>query len=57
MLEAEAVRRGEPPMRVLLEDLSLDDLQNAANWAEVATYLTTITVDDLNLHVPLIKRQ
>ncbi|DBA95502.1 TPA: hypothetical protein ACH3X3_013360 [Trebouxia sp. C0006] len=57
MLEAEAVRRGEPPMRTLLEDTTLDDLENAANWAEVATYLTTITVQDLNLYVPLIQRQ
>ena len=44
-------------MRTLLEDTTLDDLENAANWAEVATYLTTITVQDLNLYVPLIQRQ
>jgi len=57
MLEAEAVRRGEPPMRTLLEDRTLDDLENAANWAEVSTYLTTITVQDLNLYVPLLQRK
>ena len=43
-------------MRILLEDTTLDDLENAANWAKVATYLTTITVQDLNLHVPLIQQ-
>ncbi len=55
MLEAEAVRRGEPPMQRILDDTTDDDLQHAANWAEVASYLDTITMDNMNVHVPLLR--
>lgn len=52
MLEAEAVRRGFPPMQAVVEDTSVDDLQHAANWTAVATYLETITLATLDVHLP-----
>ena len=53
MIEAEAVRRGHPPMQTILEDASCDDLQHAANWADAVRYLEGITSNDVGRHVPL----
>lgn len=53
MMEAEAVRRGYPPMQAILEDTSCEDLQFAANWADAVRYLDTITSNDSSRHVPL----
>ena len=42
-------------MQSYLEDRTTDDLQHAANWAEAGSYLETITLDSLNVHVPFLK--
>ncbi|DBA78406.1 TPA: hypothetical protein ACH3X2_007903 [Trebouxia sp. C0005] len=52
LLEAEAVRRGHPPMQTYIEDTSVDDLHHAANFTAVASYLETITLESLEVHVP-----
>ena len=50
--EALAAVRGEPPTTVLTQPGGLDDLQHAANWQQVQTYLKTVTQDNLHVHVP-----
>ena len=55
LTEAEAVRRGELPMQVLMQDTTVSDLQKAAEWENVADYLEGITEQHLNVHVPLLK--
>lgn len=52
LLEAEAVRRGFPPMQVVVEDTSVDDLHHAASWTAVGTYLEKITLDTVDVHLP-----
>ena len=42
-------------MQSYLEDCTIDDLQHAANWAEAGSYLETITLDSLTVHVPFLK--
>ena len=53
LVEAEAVRRGFPPLQAYIEDTSIDDLQHAANWTAVAGYLETVTLDTLEVHIQL----
>ena len=55
LVEAEGVRRGEPPMQAFVEDTSGSDLQHAADWTDVDQYLISITERDMNRHVPLLK--
>ncbi len=52
LLKAEAVRTGHPPMQTYVEDTSVDDLHHAANFTAVASYLETITLENLKVHVP-----
>ena len=55
MLEAIAAERGgEPSKESLAADASIDDVQHAANWEDVITYLTTINMDTIHEHVPLL---
>ena len=54
MLEELANERGEPSVQSLLEDISVDDIQHAANWQEVVKYLTSITMETVHVHVPLL---
>lgn len=57
ILEQLAADRGEPSVQALLEDTSVDDIQHAANWQEVVKYLTTIKLEDLSHHTPLLQDQ
>ena len=54
MLNLLAAERGEPSAQSLLEDTSVDDFQHAANWQEVAQYLTTVTSDNVHSHCRLL---
>ena len=55
LVEAEAVRQGEPPMQTFIEDTSVSDLQHAADWADVEHYLQGITEENMNIHLPLLQ--
>ena len=54
IMEHLASERGQPPLQELLDDTSVDDLQHAANWEQVVTYASTITMQTINGHVPLL---
>ena len=54
LMEQLAEERGCPSKQELLEDTSVDDLQHAANWEEVVRYATTITMETIHDHVPLL---
>ena len=57
MLEIIARQRGgEPPATALEHDTSIDDTQHAANWEDIIIYLTTIDMDSVISHVPLLVR-
>lgn len=56
ILEELATERGEPSVQSLLEDTSVDDFQHAANWQEVVKYLTSITMETVHVHVPLLTK-
>lgn len=55
-LEVLAKDRQQPSMQELIDDTSVDDLQHAANWEEVLTYLKTIAMQNLHEYVPVIGR-
>lgn len=54
-IEVLALDRGEPSIQELMNDTSLDNLQHAANWEEIISYLKSITMDNYHGHVPLVK--
>ena len=54
MLNQLATERGEPSVQSLLDDTSVDDFQHAANWQEIAQYLTTVTSDNVHSHCRLL---
>ena len=56
MMDQLAGERGWPSKQQLLEDTSVDDLQHAANWEEVVRYASTITMETIHDHVPLLSR-
>ena len=56
LMEQLATERGLPAMQELLDDTSVDDLQHAANWEEIVRYATTITMETIHDHVPLLPR-
>ena len=41
-------------MQAVIEDTSVCDLQHAANWTDLIHYLEGITIDSLDVHVPLL---
>ena len=55
LLASLAASRGEPSVQDLLNDESKSDLQHAADWQQVITYLDTVTVSSLEVHVPLLQ--
>lgn len=55
LLELLASKKGEPTAEALTRSAGLDNLQHAANWQQVEEYLKTVTIDNMNKHVPLIK--
>ena len=55
VLEAIAAEQGgEPSIEALKTDAAVDDVQHAANWEDVITYLTTIDMDTVHIHNPLL---
>ncbi len=57
LLELLAAKNGEPTAEALTQSAGLDNLQHAANWQQIDEYLKTVTVHNMNQHVPLIKDQ
>ena len=55
LVKAEAIRRGLPSHKEIIEDTSMSDLQHSANWAELVLYLEGITERDLDVHVPFLR--
>ncbi len=55
LLELLAAKSGEPTAEALTQSAGLDNLQHAANWQQIDEYLKTVTVHNMNQHVPLIK--
>ena len=56
MLEELASSKGEPTTQSLLEDTAIDDIQHAAKWEQIKQYLTSITMENVSEHVPLLPR-
>ena len=54
IMEQLARDAGQPSMQELLVDTSVDDLQHAANWEDVIRYASTITVETMHNHIPLL---
>ena len=50
-----ATERGEPSVQDILNDSSKSDLQHVAEWQHVIDYLETVTLSNLEVHVPLIQ--
>ena len=50
-----ATERGEPSVQDILNDNSKSDLQHVAEWRQVIDYLETVTLSNLEIHVPLIQ--
>lgn len=42
----------EPSMQQLMSDTSVKDAENALNWEVVVAYTQTVTLDNVNHHVP-----
>ena len=55
LLASLAASRGEPTVQDLLNDESKSDLQHVADWQQVITYLDTVTVSSLEVHIPLLQ--
>ena len=55
LLELLAARRGEPTAEALTQSAGMDNLQHAANWQQIEDYLKTVTVHNMNRHIPLLK--
>lgn len=51
--EALAAQAGEPSIRELMTDDSLDDVQHAANWDALLDYLSHLTFEQKQEHVQL----
>lgn len=54
MLNQLAADREEPSMQALLDDTSVDDFQHDANWQDLSRYLASITMQNVQAHVPLL---
>lgn len=55
MLELLASKRNEPTAEALTQSAEVDDLQHAANWQQIEEYLRTVTAQNMNQYIPLIK--
>lgn len=55
MLELLASKRNEPAAETLTQSVGVDDLQHAANWQQIEEYLKTVTAQNMNQYIPLIR--
>ena len=55
VLELLASKRNEPTAEALTHPAEVDDLQHAANWQQIEEYLKTVTAQNMNQYIPLIK--
>ena len=55
LLELLAFKRGDPTAEELTQSAGMDNLQHAANWQQIEEYLKTVTVHNMNKHIPLLK--
>lgn len=55
VLELLASKRNEPTAEALTQSAEVDDLQHAANWQQIEEYLKTVTAQNMNQYIPLIK--
>ncbi len=49
-----AADRHEPSARELMQPAGGDNLEHNAKWQQVVKYLTTVTAESVDMHVPLI---
>ena len=50
-----AAERGEPAAMELMQPAGQNNLEHNARWQQIVQYLTTVTAENLDLHVPIIK--
>ena len=50
-----AAERDEPSAMELMQPAGQNNLEHNARWQQVVQYLTTVTAENLDLHVPIIK--
>ena len=55
VLELLASKRNEPAAETLTQSVGVDDLQHAANWQQIEEYLKTVTAQNMNQYIPLIR--
>lgn len=51
--ESLAAERGEPSIQELMENDAVSDMQHAANWERILGYLSSLTLEQKQRHVPL----
>lgn len=56
IFELLAMQRGEPSAEQLMQPAGLDNIQHNARWQRIVNYLATVTDNNLDLHVPIIRR-
>lgn len=54
ILEVLAAQRNETPLSMLTQPAGLDDFELDSSWLQVASYLSSVTQDKLDEHVPLM---
>ena len=55
VLELLASKGNEPTAETLTQSVGVDDLQHAANWQQIEEYLKTVTAQNMNQYIPLIR--
>ena len=56
LLEVLAQKHSEPSINLLLNRSEVDDLQHAANWETVRSYIESSNPENVHVHCPLIHR-
>ena len=54
ILETLAAQRNETPLSMLTQPAGLDDFEHDSSWLQIASYLSSVTQDKLDKHVPLM---
>jgi len=54
ILETLAAQRNETPLSMLTQPAGLDDFELESSWVQTASYLSSVTQDKLDEHVPLM---
>lgn len=55
IFEILAAERGEPSAMELMQPAGQINIEHNARWQQIVQYLTTVTAENLDLHVPIIK--